>query len=390
MPFTPKTQNDLAQASHSEPLPNAEKLARHRLIRTPNVGPITFRYIINQFGSALAALEHLPDFAQRGRSKKPLKIADEGPILQELKGLKKINGFCLHLGSTDYPELLAQLEDAPPILFARGHAALSNTHISGKPTLGIVGARNASASGIRLTQEISTALSEEDIIITSGLARGIDTAAHKASLKGGTIACLAGGIDIIYPPENAALYDAIAEAGLLLSEMPLSTKPQARHFPRRNRIISGLSQGILVVEAAEKSGSLITARYAADQGRDVFALPGSPADPRARGCNRLIKDGAILVQSAEDIIAELSAPRPNTALEPSAADYTPRRNSQVATPTDKERQQVTELLSPTAVPIDDLIRLTQMPAGHIHAIILELELAGRASRVTGNKVCLSE
>lgn len=367
-------------------LSNDEKLARHRLIRTNSVGPITFRHLLERYGSAEKALEAIPELAKKGKRKSPLKPPSADSIIKELKALKPLGGRCLHLGDTGYPALLAHIDDAPPILYGRG-----NFHLLEKDGFGIVGARNASASGMQLTRAITQDLSESEIVIVSGLARGIDTVAHKSALKGGTIACMAGGLDVVYPKENQDLYDAIADAGLLLTEMPLTTQPQARHFPRRNRLISGLSLGVMVVEAAERSGSLITARFALEQGREVFAVPGSPADPRARGTNRLIKDGAVLVQSAADIMNELSNLKNRDFSEP--GDDTPLfSHSADSAHSDSlsksDRDTLISLLSPTPCQIDEIIRESQMPVGAVLAVILELELAGRAVRSAGNQVSL--
>ncbi|WND02463.1 DNA-processing protein DprA [Temperatibacter marinus] len=360
---------------------NEEKLARHQLIRTPSVGPITFKHLLATYGTALQALLHLPDLAAKGRRKTPLRVAKAEPIIKELRALKALNGMCLHLGEASYPNLLSHIDDAPPILYLRGHR-----HLLDAPSLGIVGARNASATSLRLTQAIATEMSEAGYVITSGMARGIDSMAHKASIKGGTIACIAGGLDIIYPKENAALYEEISKSGLLVTEIPLGISPQARHFPRRNRIISGLSLGVLVIEAAQKSGSLITAKCALEQNREVFSVPGSPADPRARGTNQLIKDGAVLVQSSVDILNEIKG----------LNDFSLHESEQGMPPfealetdisiSDQDRRNISALLSPSPISIDEIIRISGYPASLVLAIILELELANRAIRYPGNQV----
>ena len=365
-------------------LSKAEQIARLRLIRTDGIGPITFRHLLSRFVTAERAVEEAPVLAARGGKKKPMIIADRKKILHEMNKLNDLGAYVLHLGCPDYPARLGVLEDAPPVLFAQG-----NPHLLEKDTIGIVGSRNASAAGLRLTSVLAAGLSDKGIIIASGLARGIDTAAHKPALKGGTIACIAGGLDIIYPPENEALQEAIAKRGVILSEMPLGTKPQARHFPRRNRLISGISLGILVVEAADKSGSLITARCAAEQGREVFAVPGSPLDPRSNGTNRLIKDGAILVRGLDDITNELASIR----LKPFDEDedvplfnYNPMDYDDIQ---EKDRNTIEMLLSNTPTQIDEIIRHANMEAGTVHAILLEFELAGRAIRYPGGRVCLA-
>lgn len=358
----------------------AERVARLQLIRTDNVGPITFRQLMARFGSAEAVVAALPELSRRGGRKKPLRAPSRASIDRELEALEACSGKVIHLGTPDYPERLAAIEDAPPVLMARGHPALL-----AKRSIAVVGPRNPSAAGLKLCHMIVSKLVSEDLVIVSGLARGIDAAAHKLALSTGTVACLAGGVDHIYPRENEALYHDIANAGCLLAEMPMGTQPQARHFPRRNRIISGLSLGVFVVEAAERSGTLITARYAADQGREVFAIPGNPLDTRARGTNGLIRDGAVMVESADDILHELaSSPRP--ALDShqdlplfAASAGVPDVNAAL---TDKLRS----LLAPSPVHIDDLIRSADADAGDVQAALLLLELAGEAVRYPGARI----
>ncbi len=372
-------------------LSHSERIASLRLIRTDNVGPVTYKHLMNRYGSASDALDAIPDLAAQGGKKRPLKIPPLAAIERELEAIEHMGAQMLVIGEPDYPVRLAATEDGPPIVFIKGHV-----HMLSKESIGIVGARNASAAGMRITQTIAGKLSEKGIVITSGLARGIDTAAHSASLTGGTMACLAGGLDIVYPKENERLHDMIAEQGVLITEMPLSTKPQARHFPRRNRLISGLSIGVLVIEAAYKSGSLITARYAADQGREVFAIPGSPLDPRCQGTNKLIKDGAILTQSADDILNELESLRRAGFSEPSSDGDLPlfaaitQTASNAVNPTDSNREAIISLLSHTSVTIDELVRLSDLEAGTVLAIILELELASIAIRYPGNKIALND
>jgi len=363
-------------------LSEAERLARLRLIRTDSIGPITWRHLIARFGSARSALEAIPDLAAKGGRKAPLRPISQADAERELEALSRFGIVPLFLGEPAYPALLAATEDAPPVLLTKGH-----TQLLAKDSIGIVGTRNASAAGLKIAQMIAAGLSEAGVVTVSGLARGIDAAAHAASLKGGTIACIAGGMDITYPRENAALQERIAKEGLLVTEMPLGTEPQARHFPRRNRLISGLSLGTLVVEAALRSGSLITARLAGEQGREVFAVPGSPLDARAGGANQLLREGAVLVESAADILNELSSLRNRSMREPSGMplfEHAAKNPSLDAA----SRQKVLDLLSPSPMPVDDLIRLSGLAAGAVAAALLELELAGLAVRYPGGRAAL--
>ncbi|NVJ98432.1 MAG: DNA-protecting protein DprA [Alphaproteobacteria bacterium] len=373
-----------------------EKLARLQLMRTDGVGPVLFRALIEKFGSGTQAIEGAVELSKINGRKRPLSPPSLQACEAELDQIERFGARVLFLGTAPYPERLAATDDAPPVLLVKG-----NTEHLASLSVGIVGARNASAAGMKFTSQIAAKLAEAKVTIVSGLARGIDTAAHQASLKAGTIACVAGGLDIHYPPENKALQEKIADIGLLVSEMPLGTRPQARHFPRRNRLISGLSDGVLVVEAAIKSGSLITARFAAEQGRDVFAVPGAPLDPRARGGNRLIKDGAILVESAEDILAELRpwqdqwAPEGHTkGTTEERAHITPAIGPKEC-PSPAQFQSVvprdggTDLLSflsDTPIHVDDIVRLSGAPADEVLSSFLELELAGKITRHSGGRV----
>lgn len=377
------------------PLSDTEKLAQLRLIRTEGIGPITFRGLMARFGNAKAALDAAVDLSRKNGRKKPLVPPSTDACEAELERITKAGGYALFLGDDTYPAQLAATEDAPPVLFALGRTDLFNTR-----SVGIVGARNASATGLKLTHTLAGDLTEAGITVVSGLARGIDTAAHKASLDHGTIACVAGGLDIFYPPENEDLQRDIAEKGLLISEMPLGTRPQARHFPRRNRLISGLSMGVLVVEAALKSGSLITARFALEQGREVFAVPGSPLDPRAKGGNALIRDGAKLVEEARDIIEELPAlfsPKPHTMARPPQMAHigtpgvpsTPDRDKKASTSSPIHpagNSDLLSLLSSTPIHIDDIVRQSGVPAEDVLAAFLELELAGQIARHAGGRI----
>jgi DNA processing protein len=360
-----------------------ETLARLRLSRSENVGPITYRQLMLRFGSGEAALAALPDLAARG-GKKQITLCPASDAKRELDAVARSGAMLLVLDVAPYPSLLAQIEDAPPILIAKGHVTLFD-----RRSVAMVGARNASAAGIRFARELAVGLAQHDLCVVSGLARGIDTAAHEGAMAvpgGGTIACVAGGIDVPYPPENERLYDRIADTSLLLSEQPLGTVPQGRHFPRRNRLISGLSLGTVVIEAALKSGSLITARVAAEQGREVMAVPGSPADPRAQGCNQLVREGATLVQCVADILEVLTPLSRFGNSEPGHSFLPPPPG--LSDPSSSERQIITDFLGPTPVPVDELVRLSGMPAAMVQLIVLEMELAGLVTRHAGGRVSL--
>jgi DNA processing protein len=365
-------------------LGHEERLQWLRLIRSENVGPITFRQLLARFGSAGAALDALPELARRGGRRRPISICSKAAAERELERLESLNAYTVALCEPDYPPALGVLEDAPPILSCLGHA-----HLLRRTAVAVVGARNASANGRRLAREIAAELGRNDLLVASGLARGIDAAAHEGALETGTAAVLAGGIDIVYPEENAALYEAIRARGVMISEIAAGTEPQARHFPRRNRLISGMSRGVLVVEAALRSGSLITARFAADQGREVCAVPGSPLDPRARGCNNLIRQGAVLVESAADVLDALAGALRPPIEEPKVAEFlvpavSPPEDGEIAA----ARETIEELLGPTPVAVDEVIRECHVSAAIVHMALLELELAGRLERQPGNRVAL--
>ena len=367
-------------------LSEAERLDWLRLVRTENVGPITFFQLLHHLGSAAAALESLPELARRGGRRQPIRVLSRAAAEREYAAATAAGARFVAWGEADYPESLAAIADPPPVLTVKGHGHLLVARI-----LAIVGARNASANGIRFTRKIAQNLGEQGLVIASGLARGIDTAAHEGALATGTVAVMAGGIDGCYPLENEALYDRIVESGVLISEIAFGTQPQARHFPRRNRLVSGLSLGILVVEAASRSGSLITARFALEQGREVFAVPGSPLDPRARGTNNLLRQGATLVSGAEDVVAVLDAMRPPRITEPpdrpfAAAPMVPPDQAEM----ERGRGTIRDLLSPTPVEVDELLRQSQLTPAVIITILLELELAGLLQRHPGNQVSLVE
>lgn len=370
--------------SKIQPLPLGERIDRVRLIRAENVGPVTFARLLERFDTATAALAALPDLARRGGRTAPLRIPSKSEVEKEAASLERRNGRWLFKGEADYPRALAAVDDAPPVLAVIGFPALL-----ARPCVGIVGARNASIVGRKMAEKLARDLADAGFTVVSGMARGIDTAAHQGSIAGGTAAVVAGGVDIIYPPENEGLYQDLAQRGAILAESPLGTEPQARHFPRRNRLISGLSLGVVVVEAALKSGSLITARFAAEQGRDVFAVPGSPMDPRAQGCNRLIKEGAALVEGADDIITHLAAAARGPLSEPAGGHFrSPFPAMEDGAELEKARHLVGECLSPTPVLIDEVVRGCQLSAGVVMTILLELELAGRLQRHPGGQVSL--
>ncbi len=358
-----------------------DRIARLRLIRTPTVGPVTYAQLMLRFGTAAAALEAIPDLARRGGGKPPT-IAPRAAVEAEVAAVEAAGARYLFLGLPGYPALLATVTGAPPALIVRGRRAIAD-----KAVVGMVGARNASASACRFARGLAAELGERGVSVASGLARGIDTAAHQGSLETGTIGVIAGGIDVAYPPENADLQQRIATEGLLVAEQPPGTEPRARHFPYRNRIIAGLAQAVIVIEAAPKSGSLITARYAGDYGREVLAVPGSPLDQRAQGCNLLIREGATLVQNADDVMEALRPIDPRaTLLEPGAGGYGGPRVS--ADADDADRRAVADLLGPSPVPVDEIVRLSRRPPAIVQTVLLELELAGRLERHAGGQVSL--
>lgn len=367
-------------------LTDSERLDWIRLIRTENVGPITFHRLIEQYCTAKAALAILPELARRGGRIKPLKLASKAESERELETLNRLGARALFSCEPDYPESLAAIDDAPPVIAVRGHI-----HLLKRGSVAIVGARNASLNGRKMAEALARDLGAAGYLITSGLARGIDAASHRGALSAGTAAVMAGGVDIVYPEENRELYDGIVANGVVLAECPPGVQPQARHFPRRNRIISGMSLGTLVIEAALKSGSLITARMAAEQGRDVMAVPGSPLDPRCQGTNALIKQGAALIENAEDVIHALQSSRRPTMRDrqPDLFDLSPPPPP----PPDeadlgRARDWVQENLSPAPVGIDDLVRDSRLPTQAVLTILLELELAGRIERQPGNRVAM--
>lgn len=363
-------------------LPSSERIAWLRLARAQNVGPVTFATLIERFGSASAALRELPRLARRGGASGEINIPSERAAERELEALADIGARLIVSCEPEFPKGLAALEAPPPVITVLGRA-----EILAREMIAVVGARNASALGRKFAAELAAGLGSAGLVVVSGLARGIDTAAHEGALASGTIAVLAGGVDDIYPPENARLYKYIAQDGAIISEMPVGLKPQAKHFPRRNRIISGLARGVVIVEAAEGSGSLITANFALEQGREVFAVPGSPLDPRAKGTNRLLREGATLTETAEDVLEVLRPLIGHCFREPDETSRW-RRDDDYAVADDALRRQIEELLGPVPTSVDELVRQCGAPAGAVQSILLELELAGRLYRESGNRVAL--
>ncbi len=367
-------------------LDEAEKIAWLRLIRTENVGPITFYSLIQTFGTAVRAIENLPTLSKKGGRLKDIKICSKDSAIVELQSLESMGGEMLFAADEFYPFALAAIDDAPPVLSVLGNKKLLNL-----PCIGMVGARNASLNGRKFAHKLAHDLGNAGQMVVSGLARGIDTSAHEGSLETGTIAAVAGGIDIIYPPENAGLYNRLKTDGCIVAESPLGMEPIARHFPKRNRIISGLSSGVVVVEATLKSGSLITARMAAEQGRDVYAIPGHPFDPRASGPNKLIQDGATLVQNADDILSALhnfSATRQNLYESAHLSFDAPAPYFEDLSESDAEdiRDIILQNISTTPVTVDEMVRNCHLTISAVQMVLLELELAGRIQRLSGNRI----
>ncbi len=363
-----------------------DRTDRLRLIRTEGVGPVTYRRLLDRYRTPAAALDALPRLAKAGGKATAPKTVTVAEAERELERTSAHGGRMVFLGESDYPPLLAMMDDAPPCLIFAGAGPLA-----AQRCIAAVGGRNASANGQRMAEQLAAELAAS-VVVVSGLARGIDTAAHRGAMRTGhTIAVIAGGIDQPYPPENAGLHASIAETGLIVTESPIGTVPQARHFPRRNRIIAGLSLGVVVVEAALRSGSLITARIAQDEGREIFAVPGSPLDPRARGGNDLIRQGAVLVETAADILDNLPAEpgqvrsRAAGFAEVSLPFFDPP--SALDTGSD-DRGRVLALLSPEPAPVDDLVRRCHLSPAVTMAVLLELELAGRVETLAGSRVAL--
>lgn len=367
----------------TRPLSDAERLDWLRLIRSERVGPVTFHQLLRRYGDVASVLERLPMLAQRG-GRKDYRVCPAGVAAAELERTRAAGVRLLAWGEPGYPSALMAVEDAPPLLSLLGHG-----HLLDRAAVAMVGSRNATINGSRFAQRLAADLGKAGWPVVSGLARGIDAAAHQGALDSGTVAVLGGGVDVIYPKENTDLYRRIVAEGVVVSEMPVGTVPQARHFPRRNRIISGLSLGVVVVEATLRSGSLITARIAGEQGREVGAVPGGPTDPRAAGCNRLIRDGAALIRSAEDVAEMLRGTSLSRLREPNKAGLTA---PPLADPSEKEldkaRRTILKSLDSSPVGVDEIVRQCQLSPATVQTVLLELELAGRIERHPGHAISL--
>ena len=372
-------------------MPTENDIQRLRLIRTEGIGPITYRRLLDRSGTAEHALAALPSLARAGGKASSPAIASAAAARREFDETARAGGCLLFLGQPGYPPLLAQLDDAPPVIAVLGDVALL-----ARPAVAIVGGRNASAAGLRIAETLAEDLAQH-LTVVSGLARGIDGIAHTAAMRTGrTVAAIASGLDIAYPPENATLQRLIGERGAVITEATPGTQPQARHFPRRNRLIAGLALGVVVVEAARRSGSLITARIAQESGREVFAVPGSPLDPRTRGGNDLLREGAVLTETARDVLDHLpgfgalfsSLPRGAADETGSIAESGDDSFIPDGGGLDRARSQVVALLSPTPTAVDDLMRRCQLSASAVMAVLLELELAGRVETLPGNRFAL--
>ncbi len=363
-------------------LTDAQRLDWLRLIRSENVGPRTFRSLINHYGGAREALGALPGLARRGGAERPGRICSAEDAEREFEAARRHGVVYVALGEPDYPARLRMIDDAPPLIALRGQLQIFT-----QPMVAIVGSRNASGAGAKFAGVIAHDLAQAGFVIVSGLARGIDAAAHRASLESGTVAVLAGGHNHVYPPEHTGLLGDLLRCGAALTEMPFDWEPRARDFPRRNRLISGLSLGVVIVEAARRSGSLITARMALEQGREVFAVPGSPLDPRAEGTNGLLKQGAALVTEASDVVAVLQ-PILGQRIEPPAREPDAEAPDGSGEPDPDNRKRIVALLGPTPVEIDDLIRLSGAQPAVVRMVLLELEIAGKLERQSGGRVAL--
>lgn len=368
-------------------LGDEDKISWLQLARTENVGPITFFNFIEYYGTAAKALKAIPALAARGGRKKPLNVPPRDAVEREYELVRRKGGDIIAACDPAYPLALSAIEDAPPVITVFGDASLLH-----KPCIGIVGARNASLNGRRFAEKLAQDLGAQEQVVVSGLARGIDTAAHAGALATGTVAVVAGGADVVYPAENQKLYEQIVDKGLIVAENPLGVAPRAQDFPRRNRIVSGLSQGVVVVEATLRSGSLITARLAGEQGRDVYAVPGHPLDPRAAGPNALIRDGATLVRDAADVLENLMS-FTGRGLEDSAftrfePSFEPANDQPDERSFDEARDILVSSLSYTPAEINEVIRNTGLETALAQTILMELELAGRIQRLPGNRAML--
>lgn len=364
-------------------LSERQKIAWLRLIRSDNIGPVTFRELINHYGSAEKALDALPELSRRGGAARNVRIATQAEAEQEIEAAERFGARFVGIGEPDYPPALRHVDGAPPLIAMKGSGAAAI-----RPSIGIVGSRNASINGAKFAAMLAHECGRAGYTIASGLARGIDAAAHRASLATGTVAMLAGGLDRPYPQENFGLLQQIYDqGGATISEMPFGWEPRARDFPRRNRLIAGVSLGVVIVEAAERSGSLITARLAGEAGRLVFAVPGSPLDPRCQGTNRLIKEGAMLTTGAADILEALR-PLVEPGLPLGRKVEEPSRDADMSPPADNQREMIAAAIGPSPVESDDVIRHTGLSAATVHMVLLELDIAGRLNRHAGGQVSL--
>ena len=368
-------------------LSDAERLDWLRLARSENVGPITFLALMDRFGSPAAVLDALPALARRGGRRRPIKVCARAAAEREMEALAALGGRMIALGEPAYPEPLAAIADPPPVLAVRGRADLLLSD-----SISVVGARNASANGMHFAERLAADLGTAGLTVVSGMARGIDARAHAGAIETGTVAVMGGGVDVVYPKENRSLFERLLTEGAVVAEAPLGTVPMGRHFPRRNRIIAGLSRGVVVVEGAARSGSLITARLALEQGREVMAVPGSPLDPRASGPNRLIRQGATLVESANDVLDALAEGGRQLLGEPRQrwpSDAAPGVPDEEESPADA-LEIVVQMLGSSPVPVDMLVRQSRLTPAMVATILLELELAGRLERHPGNRVSHSQ
>lgn len=361
---------------------DAERLAALRLIRSDNIGPVTFRELLKHYGSAEAALAAVPELSRRGGYRRTIRLCTREEAEAELDRARSNGARPLFVGEAQYPTALAALDAPPPMLYVKGDISLLQ-----RPSIAIVGARQCSAAGAKLARMFASAIGRAGFVIASGLARGIDGMAHQAALDTGTIAVLAGGLDNVYPPEHEALQRAIGERGCLVSEMTFGFAPRGQDFPRRNRIVSGLSLGVLIVEAARRSGSLVTARLAAEQGREVFAIPGHPLDPRAEGTNKLLKSGATLVTEPDDVLSALTPLTCAPARQLREEDEPPAEMPPLLS--ERDRDRIVAALGPAPIDIDSLVRGTGLTTRSVQVALIELALAGRIERHGSGLVSLS-
>jgi DNA processing protein len=367
-------------------LSDFERAQWWQLSRTDRVGPITFFRLIERYGTAARALEALPELSRRGGQRTPLRAMPNAARDDEIAAIHKTGARLIAACEPEYPELLRQIDDAPPVIVVRGHA-----HLMTRPCIGMVGARNASLPGRKMAMTLARDMGASGYTVVSGLARGIDTAAHEASLQTGTVAVVAGGIDVVYPPENKKLYDQMVDVGCIITEHPAGLEPKAPYFPRRNRMIAGMSRGVVVVEATVNSGSLITARCAAEQGRDVFAVPGSPLDPRAGGPNMLIRDGATLVERADHILGALTLYKSAPVLaDLGFSTYDAAAGEVDAKLAEQLRGAILENLTYTSITVDELARACHVSVHLVQSAVLELELAGQVERRPGGHIVLMD